>query len=281
MTLEEETRMGAMPAHETPDGRTRRGLGLPVALPLEIIRSAAISAQDRGYASFWLNNPPRSDALSVLGGIAQDTTSLWLGVGVIPLTAHQPVDIVRDVMQNHLPVNRLFLGVGSGSGPKAVERVGGGIRAIRAELKCSLVIAALGPRMCRLAGSEADGVLLNWLTPQWARRSIEWVREGAEKAGRPMPRTMAYVRAARGPEAIARLQGEAAVYEAIPHYAAHFERMGTPAVGTAVAGETHEEIQRGLAAWDGVVDEVIVRAVAARDTIEAVLDLVEAARPIA
>jgi alkanesulfonate monooxygenase SsuD/methylene tetrahydromethanopterin reductase-like flavin-dependent oxidoreductase (luciferase family) len=135
--------------------------------------------------------------------------------------------------------------------------------------------------MCRLGGSEADGVLLNWLTPQWARRSIEWVREGAEKAGRPMPRTMAYVRAARGPEAIARLQGEAAVYEAIPHYSAHFARMGTPAVGTAVTGETPEEIQRGLAAWDGVVDEVIVRAVAASDAVEAVLDLVEAARPIA
>jgi alkanesulfonate monooxygenase SsuD/methylene tetrahydromethanopterin reductase-like flavin-dependent oxidoreductase (luciferase family) len=273
--------MGPTSVHETTDGMTRRGLGLPVALPPEIIRSVAITAQDRHYASFWLNNPPRSDALSVLGGIAQVGTSIRLGVGVIPLSAHQPGDIVRDVTQNHLPVNRLFLGVGSGSGAGAVERVRGGIRAIRDALKCSLVIAALGPRMCRLAGSEADGVLLNWLTPQWARRSIEWVREGADGAGRRMPRTMAYVRAARGPEAIARLQGESAVYEAIPHYAAHFERMGTPAVGTAVTGEKPEEIQGGLAAWDGVVDEVIVRAVPARDTVEAVLDLVEAARPIA
>jgi alkanesulfonate monooxygenase SsuD/methylene tetrahydromethanopterin reductase-like flavin-dependent oxidoreductase (luciferase family) len=281
MTIEEKARMGATSAHETPDGMTRRGLGLPVALPPEIIRSAAITAQDRRYTSFWLNNPPRSDALRALGGIAQVATSIWLGVGVIPLSDHRPGDIVQAVMQNHLPADRLFLGVGSGSGAGAVERVGDGIRAIRAELKCSLVIAALGPRMCRLAGAEADGVLLNWLTPQWARRSIEWVRDGANRAGRTIPRTMAYVRVARGREAIARLQREAAGYEAIPHYSAHFERMGTPAVGTAVTGETTEDIQRGLATWEGVVDEVIARAVVARDAVEDVLDLVEAARPIA
>ncbi len=273
--------MEATPAHEMPDGPTRRGLGLPVGLPPEIIRSAAIAAQDRSYDSFWLNNPPRSDALRVLGGIAPVARRLWLGVGVIPLSDHRPGDIARAVLQNHLPADRLFLGIGSGSGAGAVERVRDGIRAIRAELQCRLVIAALGPRMCRLAGAEADGVLLNWLSPHWARRSVEWVREGANGAGRPMPRTMAYVRVARGREAIARLQREAAGYEAIPHYSAHFERMGTPAVGTAVTGETPEDVQRGLAVWDGVVDEVIVRAVVARDAVEEVLDLVEAARPIA
>ena len=90
---------------------------------------------------------------------------------------------------------------------------------------------------------------------------------------------MAYVRAARGREAMARLQREAAGYEAIAHYRAHFERMGTAAVGTAVTGETPEDIQRGLAAWDGVVDEVVVRAVVAHDLVQQVLDLVEAARP--
>ncbi|HSB78216.1 MAG TPA: LLM class flavin-dependent oxidoreductase [Candidatus Methylomirabilis sp.] len=273
--------MGATSAHETPDGMTRRGLGLPVALPPEIIRGAAITARDRRYSSFWLNNPPRSDALSALGGVARVATGIRLGVGVIPLSDHRPEDIVHAVRQNDLPADRLFLGVGSGSGAGAVERVRDGIRAIRAALKCSLVIAALGPRMCRLAGAEADGVLLNWLTPQWAQRSIEWVKDGANTAGRPMPRAMAYVRAARGGEALARLQREAAGYEAVPHYTAHFERMGTPAVGTAVTGETPEDIQRGLAVWNGVVDEVIVRAVVARDTLEEVLDLVEAARPIA
>lgn len=96
-----------------------------------------------------------------------------------------------------------------------------------------------------------------------------------------MPRVMAYVRVAMGPEAIAHLQREAARYEAIPHYAAHFERMGTPAVGTAVTGETSEDIRRGLAAWDGIVDEVVVRVVVAHDTVEEVTTTLGAARPMA
>ncbi len=135
--------------------------------------------------------------------------------------------------------------------------------------------------MCRLAGAEADGVLFNWLTPQWARHSAEWVREGANRAGKPMPRTMAYVRAARGPEAIARLQREAANYAAIPHYHAHFERMGTPAFATAITGATRGDIQRGLRVWEGLVDEVIGRVVAAAATVEHITDLVRAARPMA
>jgi alkanesulfonate monooxygenase SsuD/methylene tetrahydromethanopterin reductase-like flavin-dependent oxidoreductase (luciferase family) len=133
--------------------------------------------------------------------------------------------------------------------------------------------------MCRLAGAEADGVLFNWLTPEFAQKSIEWVREGAEEQGRPLPRLMAYVRVALGSEARSRLQGEAERYETIPQYAAHFRRMGVPARDTAIAGETPEDLQRGLAEWDGVVDEVVVRSITARDEATDVLQLLEAAAP--
>ena len=36
--------------------------------------------------------------------------------------------------------------------------------------------------MCHLAGEVADGVLLNWLTPEHVVRSAEWVRAGAQAA---------------------------------------------------------------------------------------------------
>lgn len=263
------------------DRHVRRGLGLRADISTEVIRNAVVAAQDNGYASFWLNNPPRSKALDVLGGIARVATRIHLGVGVIPLSDHRPGDIVHRVRQNSLPMDRLYLGVGSGSGAGAAERVADGIRAIRSELECCLVIAALGPRMCRLAGAEADGVLFNWLTPQWARHSVEWVQEGAHRAGKPMPRIMAYVRVALGSEAIVRVQQEAGHYEAIPHYRAHIQRMGTSAFATAITAKTPGDIQRGLSAWDGVVDEVIVRAVASSDTVAHVTNLVTAARPIA
>ncbi len=268
-------------AEGTRSRNVRRGLGLRVDMPPEVIREAAIAAQEQGYTSFWLNNPPVLRTLEVLGRIAPVASRIRLGVGVIPLSHHQPGDIVQQVRQNAFPLDRLYLGVGSGSGAGAVDRVAQGVRALRSELDCCVVIAALGPRMCRLAGAEADGVLFNWLTPHWARQSAAWVREGADRAGKPMPKTMAYVRGARGPEAIARLQREAATYAAIPHYRAHFDRMGTAAFETAITGETPGDIQRGLGAWEGVVDEVIVRVIAADDTVEHITDLVRAARPTA
>lgn len=45
-------------------------------------------------------------------------------------------------------------------------------------------VAALGPRMCQIAGVLADGVPLNWATPASAERALANVRLGAEQAGR-------------------------------------------------------------------------------------------------
>jgi alkanesulfonate monooxygenase SsuD/methylene tetrahydromethanopterin reductase-like flavin-dependent oxidoreductase (luciferase family) len=258
---------------------TERGLGLAAAVPEEVVRAAALAVQDNGYHSFWLNNPPGTHALERLGEVARVAADIWLGVGVIPLANHRPGEIVQEVRRNDLPLSRFYLGIGSGGGPGGVERVREGIGAIRSELGCQLVVAAMGPRMCRLAGEAADGVLFNWLTPEYARRSTDWVREGAESAARPLPRLMAYVRVALGDAALLRLQREAGNYEAIPHYAAHFKRMGTPAMGTAITGATPQDIQQGLAGWDRIVDEVVVRAITANDTVEEVTQLLEAARP--
>jgi alkanesulfonate monooxygenase SsuD/methylene tetrahydromethanopterin reductase-like flavin-dependent oxidoreductase (luciferase family) len=57
-------------------------------------------------------------------------------------------------------------------------------------------LAALGPQMLRLAGEVADGVLLNWATPERIAVSREQVDAGAARAGRDpgtVPMTM-YIR---------------------------------------------------------------------------------------
>jgi alkanesulfonate monooxygenase SsuD/methylene tetrahydromethanopterin reductase-like flavin-dependent oxidoreductase (luciferase family) len=140
-------------------------------------------------------------------------------------------------------------------------------------------VAALGPQMCRLAGEIADGVLFNWLTPEHARRSAELVREGAAAARRPPPRLFAYVRVALGAEARDRLGNEADRYAAIPAYANHFARMGVKPVETAIAAPSPEAIPPALGRWQGVVDEVVVRAITGRDTVEENLALLLAAKP--
>jgi len=55
---------------------------------------------------------------------------------------------------------------------------------------------------------------------------------------------MAYVRAALGSAGSARVRVEAENYERIPAYAAHFDRMGVRAAGTAITGDTAEDVQR-------------------------------------
>src|SRR6266436_6384465 len=170
---------------------------------------------------------------------------------------------------------RLLLGIGSPN-PQALARVRDGVAAIRKSLTTRVIVAALGPKMCELAGQVADGVLFNWLTPEYARRSAELVRAGAKAAGRPMPRTYAYVRVALGPAAAERLNDEGGRYAAIPAYGAHFARMGVKPVDTAIAATSPEGIRTALAAWRGAVDEVVLRAIVAHDTVEDHLTLLRA-----
>ena len=271
--------MSAPPQDNFTQRTTRRGFGLAGDAPLNTIREAAADAEVRGYHSFWLNQSGSSRGLVVLAEAGDATLHIDLGTGVIPLSAMSAEDIAYHLGDLHMPLRRLLLGIGSGAAAGGVERVRAGLQALREALSCRLFVAALGPRMCRLAGEAADGVLLNWLVPEYAGVSIAWVREGAEATGRSMPLLYAYVRLALGDASIARLEREAARYTAIPHYRAHLERQGVSAVETAVRGRTPQEIQEGLARWDGLVDEVVVRALPAEDAVGETLRIVEAAAP--
>ena len=55
--------------------------------------------------------------------------------------------------------------------------------------------------------------------------------------------------------------------------------MGLKPVETAIAAQTPDAVQRGLAQWQGVVDHIIIRAITAKDTVEEHLALVRAAAP--
>ena len=87
------------------------------------------------------------------------------------------------------------------------------------------------------------------------------------------------MRPALGPEAEAVFLTEAARYGSYPSYAANFERMGTPAAGTAVTGNTPAEIQAGLAKYSATLDETVVRAITGSETGEPYLELLTAAAP--
>jgi alkanesulfonate monooxygenase SsuD/methylene tetrahydromethanopterin reductase-like flavin-dependent oxidoreductase (luciferase family) len=254
------------------------GFALFAGTKPEVIRASAREAESLGYSSFWVNHPGSTDGLAALAHAAQETRRIELGIGVIPLHTRGPSSIVEGVGANALPLDRLLLGVGSPN-PGALTRVRAGIAELRSRLGTRLVVAALGPQMCRLAGEVADGVLLNWLTPEHARLAAEWVRAGAAAAGRQPPRLFAYVRIALGSAAGDRLREEGIRYAGIPAYGDHFARMGRRPVETAIAAASPDAIPPALAKWQGVVDEVVLRAITGTDTVEENLALLRAAKP--
>jgi alkanesulfonate monooxygenase SsuD/methylene tetrahydromethanopterin reductase-like flavin-dependent oxidoreductase (luciferase family) len=254
-----------------------RGIAVFAGISPDVIRASAREAEALGYGSFWVNHPPTTDGLTALAVAARESRRLDLGVGVIPLQTRGPQSIIDGTRTNALAPDRLLLGVGS-AGQGALRRVREGVAQLRG-LGCRIVVAALGPKMCRLAGEVADGVLFNWLTPVHARRSAEWVWAAAADARRRPPRMMAYVRVAIGRASRDRLRDEAARYGAIPAYAASFKRMGVPAVDTGIAVDDPEMVPKALEPWDGVLDDLVIRVIPAADTVEDHLAVVRAARP--
>ena len=254
-----------------------QGFALFAAAPPDVISATAREAEALGYTSFWVNHPGSFDGLGALALAAAQTRRIELGIGVIPLHTRGPESIVQGVRTHTLPLDRLLLGVGSPN-PDSLKRVRDGVATLRAQLSTRLVVAALGPKMCALAGEVADGVLLNWVTPDYARRSADIVREAASKAGRKAPKVFAYVRLAMGAKAAAKLQEEGDRYNAIPAYGANFARAGVKPVETGIVADTPKAVGEALARWRGAVDEVVIRAITAADTVDDNLALVRAAK---
>jgi alkanesulfonate monooxygenase SsuD/methylene tetrahydromethanopterin reductase-like flavin-dependent oxidoreductase (luciferase family) len=256
-----------------------RGFGVAGALPHDIIRTLAVAAEAAGYHTFWVNDTPNGDGLAALRVAAESTEAIRLGVGVIPLDRQPAEHIARRVAELELPQDRLLLGIGSGNPSGGLARVRDGAAVLEALVTAPVVIGALGPRMCALAGSHADGVLLNWLTAAYVAPSAAITDDAAREAGRPRPLILGYVRTVFGAGAREVFAQEADRYAGFPAYAANFARMGTPAQATAVIGETAAEIQAGLAPFTMQLDETVVRSITGAESAEAFVALLEAAAP--
>jgi alkanesulfonate monooxygenase SsuD/methylene tetrahydromethanopterin reductase-like flavin-dependent oxidoreductase (luciferase family) len=141
-----------------------------------------------------------------------------------------------------------------------------------------IVLAAMGPKMCRLAGAEYDGVFFNWMTPAFATSAREHVEAGARDAGREPPPVFGYVRTAVGHDAGERLAKEESFYRDLhAGYRNHFGRLGEPEGTVGVAAADRDGAQRELGAY-GALDVIVVRGLASA-TVEAMTGVAEAAAP--
>ncbi len=256
-----------------------RGFGVAAGLDPEVARPLAQRCAELGYGSMWSNDHPGAKGLETLAEFGAAAPGLELGVAVIALDRTPPETIAADVGRLGLDPSRLWLGVGAGFAEKPLTRMREALPELREKLPgVRLVLAAMGPRMCALAGSDYDGAFFNWMTPGFAAGARQKVEAGAQDAGRPTPPVFGYVRTAVGPDAAERLAKEESFYRDLhAGYRNHFDRLEEPEGTVGVAAADADEAQSRLCAYEAL-DTVVVRGLASA-RIDAMAAVAESAAP--
>jgi alkanesulfonate monooxygenase SsuD/methylene tetrahydromethanopterin reductase-like flavin-dependent oxidoreductase (luciferase family) len=216
------------------------------------VRQIVETAEETGYEAVFTPEIGAREAFSTLTAMAETTRRMRLATGVVPIGSRDARRMAMEAATLHdLSGGRFTLGLGSREPIHRTRRELDGIRALLrgeappADLGATLAagpldlfpgrlpifLAALGPRMTELAGEVADGVLLNWCTPQRVARAKDEVARGAVRAGRGADAvTIAvYVRCCLGHEdghALPALAEQAGQYATMPYYLRQFEAMG-------------------------------------------------------
>ena len=235
-----------MPAVE--ELRQPRGTAFTIRDPLPWSDVAAIAREGErlSYEAVFLPETGARDTLATLVGLAGETSRLVLGTGVIPMGARTPaLAATAAATVQERSGGRHVLGVGTGGAARgALDRLRGHVEQIRSHLDGAglalpapvpIWTAALGPRAVRLAGEIADGVVLNWCTPERVAQAREAMRIAAGDAGRdPDAITISvYVRVAFSDRADEALRAAAAEYVSYPAYRRQFEAMGVDTTAEA------------------------------------------------
>ncbi len=260
------------------DGKSR-GFGVAAGLDPDVARPLAKRCAELGYGSMWSNDHPGAKGLETLAEFGSAAPRLDLGVAVIALDRTPPDVIAADIERLGLDPARLWLGVGAGFSKKPLTKMRESLPDLREKLPgVRLVLAAMGPKMCALAGAEFDGVFFNWMTPEFAAGARQKVEAGAQEAGREAPPVFGYVRTAVGPDAAERLAKEESFYRDLhPGYRNHFDRLAEPEGTVGVAAPDANAAQKSLAAYEAL-DTIVVRGLASAK-VEPMTAVAESAAP--
>jgi len=187
----------------------------------------AVHAEEDGFDEFWLPQTsagPGFDALTVLSLAGTQTSRISLGTGVVPIFTIHPLTLAKHALTAQIATGgRLTLGIGLSHRP-AVEdvmglsyenpaqrmaeylytlrpllddlnvdysgryyNVSGQIQVTEAR-QVPVIIAALAPRMLRIAGGQADGTITWMAGPKTiGNHVVPRINAAANTAARPQP----------------------------------------------------------------------------------------------
>jgi probable F420-dependent oxidoreductase len=194
----------------------RPGMTVPLPGPLHSHREKLVELADLGYTDIWSAESDGGDAFTPLALAAAWEPRLRLGTAIVPAFTRAPACLAQSVaaLADAAP-GRFAIGIGSSSNV-IVERWNGvpfvepykkvrdmvrflrdaftydkvnrtydtftidGFRlGLRPEQQPQILVAALREGMLRLAAREADGAIINWLSPADVRTVAGVVRDAA------------------------------------------------------------------------------------------------------
>lgn len=251
---------------------------------------AAVYAERAGFDGFWISQANGVDPIVALSCAASEAPELGeVGTSVVPIYGRHPIGLAQLALTAQSATSgRFTLGLGAASKQQAEQRMGlswdrpfsytrefldgllpllaGRVADIqgeqvttRSELAIDappppVLLAALGPRMLRLAGATVQGTTLGQCGPRTiASHVVPNLAAGAEAAGRTdTPRIMALVRICVTDDhagAFALAQSVSARYQVFPSYARVIAKEGLDDPAELHLIGTWQQILDGLAKY--------------------------------
>jgi len=276
----------------------RHGITVPFeGVPLHAHREWFEEAEALGYTDVWSAEAGGADAFTPLALAAAWAPKLRLGTAIVPAYTRGAATLAQTVasMAQAAP-GRFALGIGTSSNvivenwngipfEKPYQRVRDTIRFLRSALTGEkvtqeyetfsvkgfrlgirvdevppILVAALRPGMLKLAGTEGDGAIINWLSAEDVKTVVPHVGEGKEVAAR------IFVMPSEDTDTV-RFVGKRAIaaYLNVPVYAQFHEWLGrgdmlAPMWDAWKAGDREAAT---AAIPDSLVDELVVHGSAA------------------
>ncbi|HEY4455252.1 MAG TPA: LLM class F420-dependent oxidoreductase [Pseudonocardiaceae bacterium] len=272
---------------------SRWGITLPLTgVPLAAHRDLVKSLPDLGYTDVWSAETAGTDAFTPLALVAEWAPELRLGTAIAPVYTRGPGLLAMTAATiAELAPDRFVLGIGSSS-PVIVKdwnglafdepfgRTRDTLRFVRAALAGEkvtetyetfgvrkfklerppaspprIMLAALRPGMLKLAATEADGAITNWLSAEDVRTVRGVIGPDVELAARIFVCPTEDVEAARG---LGRLLISS--YLTVPAYAAFHDWLGRKEILAPMhkAWAAGDRAAANAAIPDEVVDALVV-----------------------
>jgi 5,10-methylenetetrahydromethanopterin reductase len=236
------------------------------AQALASLREQVLLAVDDGFDSAWMANIFGLDALTALAVAGQGVPGIEIGTAVVPTYPRHPAVLAQQALTTALALEgRLALGIGLSHKIVIEDMYGYGFDApavhmseylsvllpllagehtvfegstLKASIGLSVprsgevpvLLAALGPRMLKIAGQRTAGTIL-WMTgPATVRDYVApTISSAAAEAGRPAPRIVCILPVCVTDDADgarARAAKVFAIYGQLPSYRAMLDREG-------------------------------------------------------